>query len=307
MADDPLLAERSFLGVVETGSLSAAARLLGTDVSTVSRRLAALEQRLGVKLMERGQRNSRPTAAGLRYFEGLRRLVDEQDALVADVRGEASTPSGLLRVSAPVNLGERHVARWLLEFQRQWPKVSIELLLDDRYVDLRATGVDLALRIGPLADSSLHARPLGRMALGLFASPDYLAARGRPSKPEQLREHMFVLFSYMQAGDRLRLNHADGRRAEVTMQSSFAVNNVGAIERVVAAGAGIHAGPWWLFGDAVLNGGLESVLPEWAPERAPVHAIHGFGRRVPAKVALLIEHLGQHVSALTRTDRSERA
>ncbi|KPF70555.1 hypothetical protein IP84_02345 [beta proteobacterium AAP99] len=298
MDDDGLLPQRSFLRVIETGSLSAAAKALQTDVSTVSRRLAALEKRLGQKLVERGLRRSEPTEAGLRYFEGLRRLIDQQDALEAELRQEAETPRGLLRVAAPVSLGERHVAGWLHEFQSGYPRVAVELLLDDRFVDLRAAGVDVALRIGQLADSALTARRMGVMQLGLYASTDYLARRGRPEQPSDLDSHDFVLFSFLEAGDHLRLRHDDGRAAEVRMGSRFGVNSIDAILRVIAAGGGIHAGPLWRFEPAREAGEIERVLPGWQPPLYPLHALHGFGRRQPAKVSRWLDFLAVRVAEL---------
>ena len=198
---------------------------------------------------------------GLRYYEALRRLIDEQDALEAEIKGTTLTPRGLLRIAAPTNLGERHLAGWALEFQRMQPEVTIEMLLDDRYVDVRAAGIDIALRIGKLADSALTARRLGAMELALVASAAYLKENHTPRSPVDLEAHQFVLFSFLQTGDRLTLTGPRGAKEEIAMRARFSVNNVGAIERVVLDGAGIHAGPLWLFGPAIAEGRLIRVLP----------------------------------------------
>ena len=290
MTADPLLEERSFLRVIETGSATAAARDLGADVSTVSRRLGRLERRLGVKLIDRGSRASTPTEIGLRYYEALRRVVDELDSLEADVRGDAQKPRGLLRIAAPTNLGERHVARWANIFATQHPSVTIDLILADQAVDLRGAGVDVAIRIGSLPDSGLVARRLGAMELALFAAPAYLDRCGRPGTPGDLSGHDFVLFSLLQVGDTLPLDGPQGQHVDIRMRSRCAVDTVGAIAEVVMASGGIHAGPLWLFDDLCRRGAVDEVLPGWRPPLYPVHALHSYGRRPPAKVTAFIAH-----------------
>lgn len=291
------LARRTFLRVVETGSLSAAAKALETDVSTVSRRISGFEATLGVQLFDRKQRKTEPTGAGLKLYEGLRRLVDEQDALEAEVRGEADIPRGLLRVACPTNLGELHLTRWTVEFQAHHPELSIELLLDDRYVDLRGAGVDVAIRIGALSDSALTARRIGAMQLGLFASPRFLADKSIET-PEDLMGCPFVLFSFLQAGDQLSLTGENAAKARVSMSSRLSINNIGAISRAIELDVGIHAGPLWLFAPLEAKGSVRRVLPEWSPPLYPVHAVHNYGRRAPAKVRQFVDHLSVELSKL---------
>ncbi len=290
--------ERTFLRIVETGSVTAAAKDLGTDVSTASRRLDSLERRLGVKLLIRGPRKTEPTRAALRFYEGLRRLIDERDALEADLREEAETPRGLLRIAAPTNLGERHLTLWAYEFQQAYSRVSVDLVLDDRTTDLRAGSIDVAIRIGQLPDSSLTARRLGAMRLALVCAPQYLASRGKPLKPNELDEHDFVLFSLLQTGDRMKLTNAAGEAASITMRARSGVNNVGAIEHLILAGAGLHAGPLWLFQKHIDSGDLVHVLPDWSPPLYPVHAVHDYGRRPPAKVTRFIDMAMKRMAGL---------
>lgn len=291
-------ARRTFLRVIETGSITAAARDLDTDVSTVSRRIAALEARLGVQLLERGPKRSEPTAAGLRFYEGMRRLIDEQDALEAEVRGEAAVPRGLLRVACPTNLGELHLTGWTIAFQEQHPVLEVELLLDDRYVDLRAANVDVAIRIGALSDSSLTARRIGAMELGLYAAPRYLGQHAPIRQPSDLSGHDFVLFSFLQAGDQIALACDDGRTERIAMRSRLSINNVGAISHAVAYGAGVHAGPLWLFEPLRGQGVVERVLPDWQAPLYPVHAVHNYGRKPPAKVRFFIDNLAANLARL---------
>ncbi|HEV2605583.1 MAG TPA: LysR family transcriptional regulator [Microvirga sp.] len=291
MRDDPIADWRLFLRVVEAGGIAAVAVEMRTEASTVSRRLAALERRLSVRLVQRSTRRSTPTEAGRLYYERLRHILEEVDALEAEVRGEANGPSGLLRVSAPVDFGALFVGPWLLELHRLHDGLRTELLLDDRYVDLVGQGIDVAIRIGRLADSGHVARRLGAMTLVLVATDSYLDRRGRPEQPDDLEDHDFVLYSWLQARDQLALTGPDGATARVRAPSRFAVNSAGAAVRVVEAGGGVHAAPLWLVADALAAGRLERVLPGWSPPTYDVHALYTGGRHVPARVRALVDHL----------------
>jgi DNA-binding transcriptional LysR family regulator len=295
MKDDPAGGWRLFLRVVEAGGIAAVASEMRTEASTVSRRLAALEQRLGVRLVQRSTRRSMPTDVGRLYYERLRDILEEVDALEAEVRGEASGPSGLLRVSAPTNFGEMFIGPWLLALQQEHPALCVELLLDDRYVDLVGQGIDVAIRIGRLADSSHLTRRLGAMSLVLVACGDYLTRRGRPAVPVELEEHDFVLYSWLQARDQLVLTGPDGATARVRTPSRFAVNNAAAAVRVIEASGGVHAAPLWLVADALEVGRLERVLPEWSPPAYDVHVLFPGTRHVSARVRALVDFLAIQV------------
>ena len=289
--------ERLFLRVVEAGSLKAAAEQLGTDPSTVSRRLASLEARLGVKLLQRSTRRSSPTDAGARYFEGLRQLVDQQEALEAEISGTVDTPRGRLRVTAPVDFGARFVVPVLEELQRQAPELEVELMLGSGFYDLVEQGIDVAIRIGRLRDSTLIARKLGMVPRVLVAAPEYLERRGVPRVPADLEAHDFIFYARGNADSPLELVGPDGETATVLVRGRFTVNSVSGICALVEAGRGLHLGPLWAFDDAIAAGRLQALLPDYSLRAYPLQAVYPPSPYVPAKSRAFIELMARRVQA----------
>ena len=278
-----------YLRIVETGSLRAAAQELGTDPSHVSRRLSGLEKRLGVRLVKRSRVRSVPTDAGHSYYTRLKDLLEQMSALEDDVAGAADEPRGILRVTAPIDFGTLHVGPWLHELTAQAPRLSIDLIVSDRVVDMTEQGVDVAIRIGRLPDSALTARRLGAMPLAIVGAPSYLARRGTPKTPACLAEHDFVLYSGLQAGAMLALRHRQGEVRQIRCHSRFSINNLGGVARVVEAGGGLHAGPLWYFAAEIADGSLVHVLPDWAPPTYPVHALYQPTPYLPAKIRRFVD------------------
>jgi DNA-binding transcriptional LysR family regulator len=285
---------RLFFRIVERGSLTKAADDLNLEPSSVSRRLTGLEQRLNVQLLNRSTRRVTLTDAGARAYEQMRPLIDEMEGILADLDGQAPQVLGPIRVTAPVNFGERFVTQWLTAFQRAHPGVRFDLVLADSRLDLMAEGLDLALRIGEVPSCDLIARRIGSMPHLLCASPGYLAKYGRPQTPADLPSHRAILYSL--ARDRkstlLRL-HRNGTEAKVELNGAFFLNNVGAIHAAVLDGAGLHAGPSWLFEDAIASGSLEELLVGWRIAPMPVHLLRLKGRYVPRRVEVLVQWLEQ--------------
>lgn len=288
---EPLDEQRLFLRIVESGSLKRAAEEIDADPATVTRRLSALEARLGVKLLERARTGATSTEAGQRYYDEMRKLVPTFDAAEAEVAGLTDTPRGLVRLSSPVDFGSRYVVLWMNDLQCDHDALEIDLLLSDEYVDLAGQSVDIALRIGELSDSALIARRLGSMPLLIVGAPGYLSDRGRPQAPDQLSVHSFVLYSWMQFGRVATLECKNGSREKVSLNTRFSVNNVGAIRQAVLAGAGLHIGPEWIFAEDLESGRLERVLPDWAPPPAPVQVLYRHSPFVPAKLRAVIDKL----------------
>lgn len=282
--------EQIFLRVVEAGSLKAAAEQLGADPSSVSRKVAALEARLGVKLLARSTRRSTPTEAGALYYEGLRRLLDEQAALEAQVAGEVDIPRGLLRVTAPVDFGALFVAPVLKQMQRDYPRLQVELLLGTRFADLGEEGIDVAVRIGQLPDSSLICRRLGEVPRVLVASRDYLARRGEPRRPRDLAEHEFIFYTRASAQAPIELTGPGGPE-QVPVSGGFTVNSIAAIRELVEAGQGVHLGPVWAFREGLEAGRLLRLLPEWRLPAYPLHALYTSTSFVPAKIRQFIDRM----------------
>ncbi|MEM6539150.1 MAG: LysR family transcriptional regulator [Pseudomonadota bacterium] len=281
-----------FLRVVEAGSLKAAAEQIGADPSAVSRKIASLEARLGVKLLERSTKRSAPTDAGVRYYEGMRRLIDSQLALEADVAGLVDTPTGKLRVTAPVDFGARFVAPVLSKLQDDFPKLSVELLLGSTFADLVEQGIDVAIRIGKLSDSSLIAKRLGAVPRMIVGAQSYFNRHRLPKKPEDLMSHDFIFYGPGQ--QELDIVVGEGKSAKtVTVTGRFTANSVTAIRTLVASGRGLHLGPQWAFEDGLADGSLTQVLPDAAFQSFPLHALYAPGAFVPAKIRQFIDRMAR--------------
>ncbi|GAB5480646.1 MAG: LysR family transcriptional regulator [Parasphingorhabdus sp.] len=286
--------EQLFLRVVEAGSLKSAAEQIGADPSAVSRKIAALEGRLGVKLLQRSTKRSSPTEAGERYYQGMRRLVDAQAELEADVSGLVDTPSGLLRVAAPVDFGARFVAPVLSDLQEEYPNLTVELLLGSTFSDLIEQGIDVAIRIGRLPDSSLIARRLGSVPRVLVASCDHLREHGVPKEPHDLSARPFIFYRPGQSAETIALSK-DGKTISVKVSGNITANSVTAIRELVCSGRGFHLGPRWAFEEEIENGKVASVLDDFELPAHPLHALYVAGEFVPAKVRAIIEKMAARV------------
>ncbi len=286
------LTDQLFVRVVEAGSLKAAAEQTGADPSAVSRKLAALEARLGVKLLNRSTRRSTPTEAGQRYYEGLRRILDARAALDADVSGLVDTPTGRLTLAAPVDFGARFVAPVVATLQDRYPDLHVDLRLGSGFADLTEHGIDVAVRIGRLPDSSLIARRLGAVPRVLVASKGYAEAHGLPETAEALTDHDFVFY---RSGQRELDVNVGGQTIKVGGRVS--ANSITAVKALVAAHRGLHLGPVWAFEDGLADGSLVAVLKDEALEAFPLHAVYTPSAFVPAKVRAFIDAMAAAVKA----------
>ncbi len=288
--------ERLFLRIVETGSLKAAAQQVGSDPSAVSRRLSALEARLGQQLVRRSTRGSRPTEAGARYYEGLSQLVAQQDALEASVADTTDAPQGRLRVSAPPEFGVRFVVPVLEALQRAYPALHVELSLGTRFSDLAVEDLDVAIRIGTLRDSALRARRLGRVPRTLVAAPRYLETHGTPTEVADLPSHRFVGYLAPGGFQTLRMKTADSQARETKVRPHFTVNSISTLVRLVEAGQGLFYGPLWAFSDSLVQDRVVPVLPELRFDAYPFHAVYQGRRYLPAKTRTFIDAMLEHVA-----------
>ncbi len=292
------LTDQLFVRVVEAGSLKAAAEQMGTDPSAVSRKLAALEARLGVKLLNRSTRRSTPTEAGQRYYEGLRRILDAKAALDADISGLVDTPTGRLTLAAPVDFGARFVAPVVASLQENYPDLHVDLRLGSGFADLAEQGIDVAVRIGRLPDSSLIARRLGSVPRVLVASRHYVDKRGQPRTATALAEHDFVFYRPGQRA--LEVSVGD---QSVQVQGRVSANSITAVKALVSAGCGLHLGPVWAFEEGLADGTLVSVLDDQALEAFPLHAVYTPSAFVPAKIRAFINAMAAAVKAEPSLDR----
>jgi DNA-binding transcriptional LysR family regulator len=287
----------SFVRVVEAGSISKAAEQLGMAKSGVSRRLAELESRLGVRLLNRTTRRSSLTDAGRSYYEGAVKLlsdVAELDAVVAD--SEASL-KGRLRLAAPLSFGLCHLTPAIEEFMTAHPGVMIDLDFSDRQVDLVAQGIDLAIRIAELRDSSLKARRICPIRLMLCASPGYLEQHGTPRTPEELARHQ-VLHYDIGGGPLLRLADRRGGEQQLHVEPQLVANNGDFLCDMAIAGHGIILTPTFIAWQAVALGELVPLMREWWPPPLNAYAVYPqtryLSRRARGFIDFLAERFGEN-------------
>ena len=279
-----------FARVVETGSFSRAAEGLALTQPTASKCIAALERRLGVRLLERSTRRLRPTDAGLDFYERCRRLLAEADEVESSVRAGARAAVGRIRVAAPMGFGRMHVVPVVNRFLAAHPEASIDLVMNDRFVDLVEEGVDLSIRIANRDDPLLPARALGETPRVLVASPAYLAAHGLPASPADLARHRFVVYAYFEAPELIPLSGPAGDET-LRVEPCLRVNNAEAMRAAALAGIGIAPLPVWCVADELAHDALRVVLPEWRLPTSRVYAAYSSARYLPARVRLFIDFL----------------
>jgi DNA-binding transcriptional LysR family regulator len=280
---------RLFCRIVELGSLRAAAEELTIDPSQVTRRLGGLEERVGARLITRSRVRSTATEAGQRYYRELKTLLEQLERVEDDLADITAVPRGLLRVAAPSVFGARYIGPWLHELQHRAPGLTVDLLLSDRPLDLIEHGIDLAIRIGALVDTSLVASRLGTMLTGIVAAPAYLKRAGTPKTPRDLERHQFVLHSGPLQGATLELHGPRKRSMRLACSSRLTIGSILGVREAVVAGAGLNAGPLWLYAEAIARGDLVRVLPAWSPPTFALHALMLPGPYRPAKVAAALQ------------------
>jgi DNA-binding transcriptional LysR family regulator len=279
-----------FTKVVETKSFTGAAEQLGLPKSTVSRKLAQLEERLGVRLVQRTTRKLALTDIGEAYYERCSRIVADVAAAEQLVTDMQATPRGRLRVTAPVDISSAYLGDIVAAFIANHPEVNVEVEATDRVVDLIEEGYDLAVRFGPMPESTLIAvRLCGIMGL-LCAAPSYLSRRGTPKTVEELDEHERVLFTPGSRNQTWTLVHGDAMY-EFGRPAHFASNNFGAVRDVVLSGGGLAVLSDFMVASDIKHGLLVHVLPEWSSRTNDVHAVYPARQNLPPRLSLFLEHL----------------
>lgn len=287
---DRLDAIRLFVRLVECGSFSAVGREEGIGQPTVSKQISALEQYLGAQLVLRTSRQVVITAAGQAFYESAKRWMEDFDSLESSVGTRQQSPQGLVRLTTAPAYGRLCVTPLLPEFFRHYPHVALELSVSERQVDLVGEGLDLAIRHGPLIDSSLTARKLSETESLLVASPGYIAAKGRPARLADLDEHTGVVFArnHERRPWRFKVGRETVHRVP---RGSFVTGDAEQVRAAVLHGLGIAQAPRWLFGAEIDTGQVEVLLPEFQPERMATHLVYPAGRRVPTRVRVVIDYL----------------
>lgn len=288
---DRLTSLQIFVRVVETGSFSKAARESGLSQPTATKHVAAIEQRLGARLLNRNSRAVSLTEAGASYYEKCRAALRQFEEIerFGDVRH--SELSGSLRVGTSLTFGRQVMAPLMIEFMRLHPLLRIDLDHDDRYVDLVACGIDLAIRLGTLPDSTLGSRHLGVNLWVMVASAGYLARRGLPQSPAALGEHDTLVYKTAQGDDLWRLRSASGERIAVALKPRLRSNNLSTLLEAARAGLGLTVLPRYVASAAIESGEFEVLLPDYTLPDQEIHAIFPSPKLVPAKVTTLIAFL----------------
>lgn len=275
-----------FIQVVQEGSFSQAARKLGMPNSTVSAKVSSLEKRLGVTLIQRTTRKLNITPAGVTYFKRCIQGMEEIKAAEAEIANAQGEPQGLLRLTAPSELGSSILPSIISQYSKKYPKAKVELLLTDRRVDLLSENVDLAIRAGELKDSSLIAKRVGTIYFAPFASPKYLKSKGTPLHPKELRNHSCLQFTPIGV-DEWKMTGPKGS-LNVTVPGKILINDMLALKKMAMSDDGITFLPTYFCYHEVQSGKLVRILPEWRSHLTPIHFVYPAQRFVTPKLSAFI-------------------
>ena len=280
-----------FVKVVDSQSFAAAARDFGLSPAMVSKHVRALEERLGARLLNRTTRRLSLTEVGRGYYERARQVLadlEDADRAASDLH---AAPRGTLKVNAPFSFGIRHVGPAIADYLAAYPGVAVDIDLSDRYIDLLAEGVDVALRIGRLADSSLIARRLAPIRLVACAAPAYLARRGPPARPRDLADHDCLLYTYAATADEWRFVGPGGTDEVVRVSGRLRANNGDLLMAAALDGLGIALAPSFMAGEHVQAGNLVTLLPGYAAPEVALYAVYPPGRHLSAKLRSFVDFL----------------
>ncbi len=284
-----------FRRVVEAKSFSAVARETNMSQSTVSKHIAALEERLGTKLLNRSTRSLKLTEAGKEYYHHCIRILNDFHEAEASIGKGKIKPTGTLRISTCAAFSRACMLPHLNEFFRTYPDIDIDLLFDDDYIDLVKQGIDLAIRVGPLADSTLIARKIGVSSRVVVASTDYLVKHGRPKKPADLIKHNCLLYSLQKAPDLWYFNSAQEGDESVRVRGRLKASSPDAICDATMNGLGISVLCEWYARKYIKDGRLKVILQDYHPTAYDINAVYPERKFVPQKVKRMIEFLAEKV------------
>lgn len=284
-----------FLAICDAGSMAAAAQKLRRSASAVTRILNGLEQRMGTRLFERSTRRLTATADGIRLAEQARKLLMDYELVMQD--HQQDIPRGMLRITAPMAFGRRHVAPLVSKFLKQYPEVQIELMLADRNLGLIENGIDLAVRIGSLTDSSLVARPIGEVKRVLVASPSYLQQRGVPTKPSDLQEHELILGTGVRGLAEWRFGEEEDEQI-IRFTPRLLLNDVEAMLGAVRDGFGIGRALTYQVAPDLQAGTMVRLLAHCEPQSIPVHLVYQGTKLMATRLRTFIEFAFEDLSLL---------
>lgn len=288
---DRLTEMEAFAMVVDQGGFTDAAKKMGISKSAVSKHVSSLEQRLGARLLNRTTRRVSPTEIGLAYYDRARRVLNdagEADALVTSMQ---SAPSGLLRISVATDFGVHLLSPILGDFLLEYPEITVNMVLNNRYVELVSEGFDLAIRLGEQDDSTMRARKLTDTTRRMVGSPAYFAKYGRPQKIDDLNDHKLLHYSSQANGNVWKVIAPSGERRQVRSAGWLTVNDGQSLLNAAISGLGIACLPSFLFADALRAGLVEEAIPGLPAETLGIYAVYPPGRFTQPKVRAFIDFL----------------
>ena len=288
---DRLSEMEAFVCVVDQGGFTDAARKLGMSKSAVSKHVSALEARLGARLLNRTTRRVNPTDIGLAYYDRVMNVLSSATEADEMVTAMQSAPRGALRVSAPVTFGTVHLSGLISAFLAAYPDLSVNMVFDDRFVEMVAEGYDVAIRIGKLEDSSLRARKLAESSVYMVASPGYLEAHGTPKRIEDLSDHTLLHYSNLSTGNFWKLKNRSGEERQIRVGGRLTANNGASLKKAAEDGLGIALIPAFILGQAVEKGALTPLLADIHLEPLGIYAVYPPGQFMQPKVRAFIDFL----------------
>jgi len=295
---DRLSAMNLYCHIVETGQLSLAADHLNLSKGTVSKQLAKLEAHLGGRLLNRTTRRLTPTEAGIAFYERAKLILESVEEAECVVSGLSAEPRGTLKINAPMSFGIHYMGKLLAKYQQKYPKVMIDIRLNDRQIDLVEEGYDLALRIATLKDSSLIARRLAPCHIVMCASPAYLQQQGEPHTPDDLKNHHCIRYAYSDSMKYWILENKAGKKQQVSINSPLASNNGNLICDAMVNGMGIAVLPTFIVGDAIRKGEAKIILDDWRPQREDISLLYPSSKHLSAKVRAFVDMAVEHFKLL---------
>lgn len=288
---DRLSEMEAFATVVDQGGFTDAARKLGISKSAVSKHVSALEARLGARLLNRTTRRVSPTEIGLAYYDRARRVLNdagEADALVTSMQ---SAPSGLLRISVATDFGVNLLSPVLGDFLREYPEITVNMVLSNRYVELISEGFDMAVRVGELEDSSLRARKLTDTTKRMIAAPSYFEKYGRPERIDDLNDHKLLHYANSSSAAVWKITAPSGEKRQVRTAGWLTVNDGQSLLNAAISGLGIAYLPSFLYANALKEGLVEDAVPDLPMEKHGIYAVYPPGRFTQPKVRAFIDFL----------------
>jgi DNA-binding transcriptional LysR family regulator len=298
---DRLTEMEAFATVVDQGGFTDAAKKMGISKSAVSKHVSSLEARLGARLLNRTTRRVSPTEIGLAYYDRARRVLTDAGEADALVTAMQSAPSGLLRISVATDFGVNHLSPIIGDFLSDYPDITVNMVLNNRYVELISEGFDMAVRIGELEDSTLRARKLASTTKRMIASPSYFQRFGRPMRIDDLNEHKLLHYSNQSNGNLWKVTAPSGEKRQIRTSGWLTVNDGQSLLNAAIAGLGIAYLPTFLYAEAMRDGLVEEAIPDLPVEPLGIYAVYPPGRFTQPKVRAFIDFLVRQFAEKTET------